>query len=82
MSVNEEGALISSMKISLQSWKWSEKADELLYSWGNILGSIEEPKVIFKKTCNIVQDIIGNCDEHEINYLYLNYLNKCHYKRL
>lgn len=48
-SLEGAGAIISAMVKSGNNWKWPLKEDKLFYSWDDVIGSIEEPKLISKR---------------------------------
>lgn len=49
VSYDEDTAEVSSMQKSLKSWKWPAEPDILDYTWKNVLGKIEPPKLISKR---------------------------------
>ncbi|KAG8250199.1 hypothetical protein J6590_106667 [Homalodisca vitripennis] len=49
VSLSEEHVEITAMKKSLKSWKWPDKADIEKYDWNDVIGAIEEPKLISKR---------------------------------
>lgn len=47
--MDEYGAMINAMVKSLKLWKWSEKRDEIWYTWDKIIGAINPPKHVLKR---------------------------------
>lgn len=57
LSLTDEQAEISAMQKSPKSWKWPEKMDIGKYDWEDIIGAIDEPKMIFKRGFSHVKEI-------------------------
>lgn len=49
LSFTDEEVEISSMQKSLKSWKWPDKEGIGKYSYEDVIGTIDEPKIIFKR---------------------------------
>lgn len=49
LSLSNNEVEISAMQKSLKSWKWPDKADIGKYDWEDVIGAIEEPKIISKR---------------------------------
>lgn len=47
--LTDEQAKISAMQKPLKSWKWPEKMEIGKYDWDDIMGAIDEPKMISKR---------------------------------
>jgi hypothetical protein len=55
---NEQGATVSAMmKTHKGNWKWPGQKDELFYSWEDIVGGINPPKLLNKRGFFIVPEM-------------------------
>lgn len=55
---NEEGATVSAMtKTPKDNWKWPSQKDELFYSWKDIVGGINPPKLLNKRGFFVVPEM-------------------------
>ena len=49
ISLDDEGAKVSTMQKSIKSWKWPEKEDAIDYAWDQVKGMINPPIQINKR---------------------------------
>lgn len=55
---DEAGATVSAMKkTTKENWKWPDQKDELFYSWDDILGGINPPKLLNKRGFFVVPEM-------------------------
>jgi len=57
LSFSDDEVEISAMQKSLKSWKWPEKSDIGKYDWDDVIGSIEEPKIISKRGFSLIKEL-------------------------